>query len=97
MSEIDAKAEEVSSKRGNHYERSGNGYLPKGVQDTLLVAAILGLVGAWWNFGKSIAVLQAAQEFQQRQIDREVSRLDKRQDTLEGKITRGGPDAPDQQ
>ncbi len=98
MTDLDDQNEALLASKGRGHHRSdGNGYIPKSIQEALIIAALFGLVGAWWTFGKSIAVLQSVTESQQRQLDK----LDRRQDTLEGRIVRGhiagGPDAPDQQ
>jgi hypothetical protein len=93
MSDTGDQERNNSHGHGDRYERNRNGYIPKSIQEALIIAALFGLVGAWWTFGKAIAVLQTMQESQQRQIDK----IDRRQDTLEGRIARGGPDAIDQQ
>ncbi len=96
MSNIDEQYEEIRGKgRGDRYERrdSERPWIPASVQNALLIAAIVGCAGSWWTFGQSIAVLKSVQEFQQRQIDK----IEQRQNSLEGRITRGGPDALDQQ
>ncbi len=64
--------------------KSGDGGY-KRIQEALVIAAILALIGAVWNLTQTAATLQTAQQYQQREIDR----LDRRQDTLEGKLTRG--------
>lgn len=78
---------------GDHYERTDKGprgfWIPPSVLNTLIVGAIIALAGALWNYKESFAVLRTTQEFQQRQIDK----LERRQDNIEGRNLRGGPDA----
>lgn len=84
--------------------RAGGAWIPPSIQNALITAAILGLAASLWNFkeslaavAQSVAVLKTTQEFQQRQMDR----IERRQDTWEGRGLRGGPqggrDAPNQQ
>jgi len=89
----------ASNATGATYTRNGNSR-EKRIVDALLIAAATGIM--WQIFQikdtqaiqqASIASLQSLVQMQQKQIDRgEV-----RQDSLEGKITRGGPDALDKQ
>lgn len=81
------------------HTRTNGGSREKRLIDAILVAAILALTGTVYTQGQSIAVLRAMQDALQRQFDKDVARLDKRQDTLEGHITRGEVpgDAPDKQ
>lgn len=66
---------------------------PSRVVEALIVSAIIALAASVWNLAKTTAVLSVAQQYQQKQIDK----IDRRQDTLEGRITRGEPDALDKQ
>lgn len=60
----------------------------KRVLEALIVAATIALVVAVWNVTQTITLVQAAQDSQRRDIDR----IERRQDALEGKITRGSPE-----
>jgi hypothetical protein len=92
MSDIDEQAEDVRGKgRGHH--RTDSGSSGRRIQEALVIAAIIALIGSVWNLSQTMAVLKASQDFQQRQLDR----VQTRQDALEGRITRGGPHALDQQ
>lgn len=90
---VEAQIDRQLRKDPSTYMRNGGSWIPKGIQDALIIASILGLAASVWNWKESIAVLRTTQEFQQRQMDR----IERRQDTLEGRITRGGPNAPNQQ
>lgn len=99
MSDLDDEPENQRGEDVRGKSRGGRGHSRtdgggnKRIQEALIIAAIIALIGAVWTLRESVAVLRTAQDFQQRQIDR----LDRRQDTLEGRIVRGGPDAIDQQ
>lgn len=83
--QIDRQRRQLAGGNGGHTRTDNGGWIPRGVQDALVVASILGLAAAVWNYKESIAMLRTSLEFHQRQIDR----LESRQDVLEGRITRG--------
>lgn len=89
--DIDSQLGRMEPKASTGHTRNDSSGMPKRIQEALIIAALLGMVGSWWTFGQSIAVLRATQEFQQRQIDK----VDRRQDMLEGRIARGDVDALD--
>ena len=76
-----------------HYERKSNGEpgMYKRILEALIVSAVIALVVAVWNVTQTVTLLQAAQESQRRDLDR----VERRLDTLEGRNMRGGPDALD--
>lgn len=73
-------------------KQSGNDGMHKRILEALITAAVIALIVAVWNMTQTVALLQAAQDSQRRDIDR----LERRQDSLEGKITRGETNALDQ-
>jgi type II secretory pathway component PulC len=72
----------------------------KRLVDAILVAAVGALCWILYTLNQSINTLQAIVQTQQAVVamhDKQIDRLQIRQDSLEGKITRGGPDALNQQ
>lgn len=87
--------QDIDAQLARHpkYVRNDNNGSARRILEGLIVAAILGLCASVWLLRETVAVVQVSQEFMQRQVDK----IERRQDSLEGKITRGGSDAPDQQ
>jgi hypothetical protein len=87
----------VYGPKGDRYERKSGDGMHKRILEALIVAAILALIAAVWQLTKTSAVHQASIDAQRRDFDR----MERRQDMLEGKLTRGhalgGTDALDQQ
>jgi hypothetical protein len=84
---------------GDTYTRLGNSREKKLV-DAILVAAVGGLCWILYTLNQSINTLQAIVQTQQAIVamhEKQLDRMTVRQDSLEGKIMRGGPDAPDKQ
>jgi hypothetical protein len=76
------------------YERNTNDQgSSKRILEGLIVIAIVSLIAAVWNLTQTVTLLSAAQESQRREIDR----MERRQDSLEGKLTRGDTNALDKQ
>lgn len=94
--DIEQQAEDVRGRgrRGDTATRNSgdsNG-MYKRILEALIVAAVLALAGAFWNLQQSSILLAERQDAMRRDIDR----IERRQDSLEGKITRGEPDASHQ-
>lgn len=97
MSDLDAQSEEIRGARGNGdriwRKQSADAGMYKRILEALIVASTIALIAAVWNLTQTATLLQASQNSLRRDLDR----VERRQDSLEGKITRGGPDALDQQ
>lgn len=93
----DSQSEQVRGRkhwRGDSHDsysrKSGgdsNG-MYKRILEALIVLAVAALIGAVWNLTQTATLLQSTQDAMRRDIER----IERRQDSLEGKITRGGPD-----
>jgi len=69
------------------------GGMYKRILEALIVLAVAALIGAVWNLTQTATLLGERQDAQRRDFER----MERRQDALEGKLTRGDFDAPDQQ
>jgi hypothetical protein len=90
---LERERDRVYGKRESGPIRNDGGGMHRRILEGLIGVAVISLVAAVWNLTQSVAILQTAQESQRRDIDR----LERRADTLEGRNLRGGPDALDQQ
>lgn len=98
MSESNSELEEMRIDRQlrqrRDISRTDGGGSSKRILEALVVAAILALTAAVWNLTQTATLLGERQDSQRRDFER----LEKRQDSLEGKLTRGElPNALDQQ
>lgn len=83
---------------GTGHTRTGNGDsgMYRRILEALIVVTVVALVTAVWNLTQTVALLQASQAALETSTRRDIDRLERRQDSLEGKLVRGGPDALDQ-
>lgn len=89
---LERERDRIYGKREPGHTRNDSGGMHRRILEGLIGVAVISLVAAVWNLAQSVAILQTAQESQRRDIDR----LERRADTLEGRNLRGGPDALDQ-
>jgi hypothetical protein len=89
---LERERDRVYGKREPGHIRNDGGGMHRRILEGLIGVAVISLVAAVWNLAQSVAILQTAQESQRRDIDR----LERRADSLEGRNLRGGPDALDQ-
>lgn len=71
-------------KRSVTYQRNGDG-MHRRVLEGLIGVSVVALVAAVWNLTQTVTLHQASIDSQRRDFDR----MERRQDMLEGKITRG--------
>jgi hypothetical protein len=91
---LERERDRIYGKHQSHGPvRNDGGGMYRRVLEGLICVAVISLVAAVWTLMQSVAILQTAQDAQRRDIDR----LERRADTLEGRNLRGGPDALDQQ
>jgi hypothetical protein len=88
---LERERDRVYGKREQGHTRNDGGGMHRRILEGLIGVAVISLVAAVWNLAQSVAILQTAQESQRRDIDR----LERRADSLEGRNLRGGPDALD--
>jgi hypothetical protein len=89
---LERERDRIYGKRESGHTRNDSGGMHRRILEGLIGVAVISLVAAVWNLAQSVAILQTAQESQRRDIDR----LERRADSLEGRNLRGGPDALDQ-
>jgi hypothetical protein len=92
IEKLERERDRIYGKGREGHTRNDGGGMHRRILEGLIGVAVISLVAAVWNLAQSVAILQTAQESQRRDIDR----LERRADTLEGRNLRGGPDALDQ-